>query len=209
MMKTGNNNSKLLDSFVKAATRKPAKSKVEFDISKILKNNPKEPTLQEIFADVVKNGGKNITRRAQFGGGMDSMKPMPEPPVENDPMFDSVSDIGEPGLGEPGLGEPGLEDELGGELRDEVGGNDKDVKQHLVEALVSLCGSPEEAVECVTNQTMSPEGMPGDEVLEDDMGGLGDDMGGLPGEEADVPAPMAEPAPMPMESQPSPMPAPM
>jgi len=201
MTKTGNNNSKLLDSFVKAVTTQPAKPEVEFDISKILKNNPQEPTLQEIFADVVRGSGKNITRVAQYGGGvgggMAGMKPMPEPAVKEDAMFGDVGDIGEPPMDDEFSGE-----ELGGECDQEA------VKQNLVDALVALCGSPEEAAECVTNQTMPPaEGLPGEEPLGDDP--LGGELGGAPDDmAAEMPSAMPKAMPAPM-AEPAPMPAPM
>jgi len=205
MTKTGNNNSKLLDSLVKAATKQPAKPEVEFDINTILKNNPTEPTLQEIFADVVGKSGKNITRIAQvggFGGGM-AAKPMPEPAAEEDAMFDEVGDIGEPPVDEE------FDEELGGELGGEC--DQEAVKQNLVDALVALCGSPEEAAECVTNQTTMPpaEGLPGEEAPLDEPLGDGDELGGTPHDmAAEIPSAMPKAMPSPM-AEPAPMPAPM
>ena len=200
--KTGNKHSDLLDTLVKTAMMQPQKKEDEFDISAILNSKQNEPTLQEIFEDVVRSSGKNVTRTAQFGGngGMAGMKPMPEPAVEEDAMFDDVGDIGE----------PSMEDELGG-MQDELGGGGDEcdqeaVKQHLVDALVSLCGSPEEAAECVTNQTMPPpEGLPGEESLDEPLGGEIGELGGPP-EEMAAEMPSAMPAPT---AKPAPMPAPM
>lgn len=181
MKKMGNNNSTLLDSFAKLASQHP-KQEASFDVSAILKQ-PKAPTLKEIFADVVKNGGKNIVRTAQFDsipeaggmdGGMDGM----------DSGLEGLDSIGEPGMDEPGMDEMAQE------------GCDHDaVKSNLVEALIALCGSPEAACDCITNSGGSPdaemagEGIPGESI----DGGMDEPMG------SDVPGVDEQVAPQPME----------
>ncbi len=188
MMKTGNNNSKLLDKFAAIASQQQKKVDVEFDINAILKNQPKAPTLQEIFADVVKRGGKNITRTAQFN-------PQPQVPGAEDDMSGMIGDVvDEVGGQEPMPGDDGLEGE--------TGCDQEAVKSNLVEALIALCGSPEAACECImgngAEDGLPEEGLP-EEGMDDGMGmdgmddamsevpGLDDAMSGMPGMSKEMP----------------------
>jgi len=172
MMKTGNNNSKLLDKFAAIAAQKPKQVEVDFDINAILKNQPKAPSLKEILADVMKNG-KNITRTAQFND---------QPAIpggEPDELGGMVDDI---------LDEGSMPDDGGME----GGGCDNEaVKSNLVEALVALCGSPEAACDCIMGQNGPEEGLP-----EEGMEGppMSEEMPGLD-ETALEPEPMSSPMP--------------
>jgi len=170
MKKTGNNNSELLDKFAQIASESPKKAEVDFDIEAILKNKPQAPSLKEILADVMKNGGKNITRTAQLAEAPADV------PVNTE--FDGLMDdaLGDGPEG-PDLGEEGCDHEA--------------VKANLIEALIAMCGSPEEACDCIMGKG-AEEGLP-----EDDLAGPPEELGGeMPG--LDEPEPMAAPMPKPM-----------
>ena len=173
MMKTGNNNSKLLNKFAEIVAQKPKQAEVDFDINAILKKQPKSPSLKEILADVMKNG-KNITRTAQFND-------QPEiPGGEPDELGGMVDDILDEGsMPDDGMGGTGCDSEA--------------VKSNLVEALVALCGSPEAACDCIMGQNGPEEGLP-----EEGMEGppMSEEMPGLD-ESIQEPEPM--PAAMPKQ----------
>ena len=181
MNKQGNQNSPLLDSFLKIAAANPPKAKSPFTVSASVK----QPTIEDIFKDVLKIG-KNIKRTAQIPTELGTPEMSPEM-------------SGDPELGEGMLG---TEEELGSELG-EVEADTEGAKQGLVDALIALCGGAEQACECITS--LSAEGSPEGEMpeLEPGMeGGLGDEIGGeAPVDEpmSDMASPMAAPAsPMPM-----------
>ena len=139
------------------------------------------------------------------------MKPMPEPAVEEDVMFDGIGDIGEPPM-EDELG--GMDDELGGIPGEQVG-DDESVRK-VLEGLVGLVGADQVRQlvdeccaggdEALNEDPMGGEEMLGEESLDEP---LGDELGGPPEEmAAEMPSPMAAPAPM-SSPMPSPMPSPM
>ena len=184
MNKIGNLHSALLDALTKTAAKKDQPA---FDINEILRKQPKPPTLQELFAEAVRNSGKNVKRTAQFdsmpgdelggapGGELGDMPgdEGPPPPMDSAPEDEGI---------------PGEEDENSG------------VKQHLVDALIELCGSAEEASQCILDQAGPEEDLGGDLVGElgedlpgDDLSGedmLGDEMPGMAEEMQPVDKPM-------------------
>ena len=130
MNKQGNQNSPLLDSFLKIASTTMPKAKAPFNITA----SAKQPTIEEIFNDVIKNGGKNINRTAQIDS-------LPTEVGDGPPMDPTMS--GEPELGEGVLG---TEDELS------VESDTEGAKQGLVDALLALHGGDADAaIECVTS----------------------------------------------------------
>jgi len=185
MNKQGNQNSPLLDSFLKIASTTMPKAKAPFNITA----SAKQPTIEEIFNDVVKNSGKNINRTAQI----DSLPTE----VGTDTVFDDQGSDIEPGLGEEGLG---LEDGLGG-LGEETTEDTQGAKQGLVDALIALCGSADAACECINS--LSVEGSPEEEIpgMEPELEpGISEEI--EPGIDAidEEPSPMQAPpmSPMPM-----------
>ncbi len=160
----GNNHSSLLDEIIKIAeakdTPKPV-STFEEDIAEILASRKNEPTLREIIS--------------QFDGGMGGLG-APAKPMD-------VSD---------NLGEAPLPDDLLSEdpalPGDEGGADIEAAKTSLAQALVDLCGSPEEAK--IAIDTLLPE--------EGALPDVGEPVGNLTEEPAEpmmeAPAPMAAPA---------------
>ena len=133
--KIGNQHSSLLDQLIKAAEGVKPKEVTLFKdtIIKIASDTP--PTLKETLDKVVQDAKKHtkIMKQAQFNA----------PPVSAEPNFDEMAS-GSPEIEEPGLGEAGL-----GEAGEGNGEDMEGAKQHLVDALVSLCGGTEQAIESI------------------------------------------------------------
>lgn len=101
--------------------------------------------------------------------------------------------------------DPGLDDDMG-ELPGEVGGDmptdegDTDgAKRGLVDALIALCGGPEEAKACLDEYSTD---LPGEDTME----GLPEE--GMMMDESPTDAPLDMPKPMDMPATPEPAPAP-
>ena len=162
MNKQGNQNSPLLDSFLKIALANKPKTVVPFTVT----TAAKQKTIEDIFRDVLKIG-KNIKRTAQ----LDSI---PTEVGDGPPMDPAMS--GNPELGEGVLG---TEDELGAGSESDTEG----AKQGLVDALLALCGGADAAIECITTlsgggeDVMPEDGMDDgmDEAISDEMPAMEDD----------------------------------
>lgn len=183
--KTGNNHSTLLDSLMKAAEKAaPQAQKSTFADSCIKIASESEPTLQETLEKMASQVTREQKMRKQAQMELDA------PPISDEPDFDAMA-------GE----EPPMEDPM--EEPTEGVADLEDAKQSLADALVALCGSVDQAIECLQSGSAPDEldesPLDGAEV-EEDM--ATDDV--IPGEILD-----SEPEPMmkPMEAGPE-MPAP-
>ncbi len=173
MNKQGNTHSELLDKFAEIASQKTEKPSDLFNIEDVLQQ-PQQPTLRDIFAEVKENTGKNIRKTAQFDS------------------------LGEPPLGEglqDGEGPHGFggRDSLETDPVEPMGdaGDPEQAKQALIDGLIALCGSPEAACECI----MSNGGIEEEVAMEDELGPAEPDLG--PGDDLgtdEMPAPMPIPA---------------
>jgi hypothetical protein len=199
--KMGNNHSDLLDSLLKSAEqvqRKEEPRHIAFaeKLFGVLKEAQDKPSLKEVIAGamlktsmnsrIVANGRR---RTAQFN----------DPGLEDPAMPPGGSDAGAPGGFDAGLGgelsDSGAEGELGG-----AGDEKEKASKSVAQALIDLCGGPEEAKACIDAAGgLGGEAETGDDLgmgaPTDDLGGGGDtaealdDLGGG-GESAEMPAPM-------------------
>ena len=238
--KTGNRHSLLLDQMIAAAEKAKPKANTPFanTIIKIASTQPPQlsDALKKLAADVSKSN--KILRRGQItrsvepgfnGGNAEELSGVEDPNVDFDSMV-GADDGGSPELEESGLSAPEPTGDMG------MGGGDiEGAKRSLSDALIALCGSPQDAIACIEGNQGGEDDLGGD-AIGDDLGGddldLGDESEELTGDElggegdegltdldgsdsagptlgdaaADMPAPMPAPMPKPAPKQ---MPAPL
>lgn len=130
--KTGNSHSNLLDQLLKAADNaapKTKKSTFSESCIKIASETP--PDLKETLQKMAGENEKQKSMRKQAQMELDM------PPVSNEPDFDEMA--GAPDVSDSPLEEPA----------DEAGADLEEAKQSLADAFVALCGSVENAIECL------------------------------------------------------------
>ncbi len=189
-MKIGNNNSTFLQKVAEIAADMsgPKETRSEFK-DQILKITSKtEPALKDILAQFMDPKPMPGEMPKPMPGDM--AQPMPGDMGEmdelEDPLTDSIMDDG-------GL-DPGMEG---------IGGDDE-AKRLMCEAIVALCGSPEEAHNCIDEYTAGGEEAPPDleedpmaDPMADPMEDVGADVGAMPMENPSA-MPMDGASPMPM-----------
>lgn len=184
----GNQHSTLLSQLIKAAEDVKPKEVTPFKdtIIKIASDTP--PTLAETLSKLAADAAKHdkFFKKAQFSSPAAMPKPLSGPDFGGSEeggdigaaIADDLGGGGEPDFDAMATGQP--EEGLPGEGGD-LGGDLEGAKQHLADALVALCGSPEEAMQLLSGPDELGNELGnelGDEELGDEeLGGeLGDDM---------------------------------
>jgi hypothetical protein len=155
--KIGNQYSSLMDQFVTAAEQVKSKTATTFKDSLIKIAATKQTTLHETLTKLA-----NTVKKAQLNMPPDEPTPnmgMPNPDQQN-----------------PGLGDDFNDDGLNAEPNSTA--NVEEAKTDLAKALIALCGTVENAVQCLQSQAdlESPESET-TEGEDDWANGLGEDMG--------------------------------